>query len=272
MWNRRRVRTAVWIYPDESAHAIVDAVVALDAAGVDEVWIADEGVAREPMTLLAAAARETDRIGLAVGITSPLLRHPGVVASTAMTVDELSGGRVTLGWGVGGHESLGPFSLSTPRPVGVVREALETAAAVFSGATSPTYSPPVHAAPPRSIPQFVGARGPQLNRLASRLADGVFLSGFTDSDVAEPISIARSIRPIHVNLCVSVRYSGPADRWSIAGDPNEVADQLCAMCERHRPNTIGIALVDREPLPTLIDRALETFRAMETGQQSRTTS
>ncbi len=134
------MRTCVWIYPNDSATDIVDAIVALDAAHVDEVWIADEGVAREPMSLLAAAARETTRIGLAVGITSPLLRHAGVVASTAMTVDELSGGRMILGWGVGGHESLGPFGISTDRPVGVVREAIETARAVFSGMSSGSFA------------------------------------------------------------------------------------------------------------------------------------
>ena len=264
MWNRRRVRTCVWIYPNDSATDIVDAIVALDAANVDEVWIADEGVAREPMSLLAAAARETTRIGLAVGITSPLLRHAGVVASTAMTVDELSGGRMILGWGVGGHESLGPFGISTDRPVGVVREAIETARAVFSGTDGTNYVPPTHAAPPRRIPQYVGARGPQLNRLASRLADGVFLSGFTDVDAAAPIEVARSIRPIHVNLCVSVRYNGAADQTSIAGEPVAVAERLARTVELHRPDTIGVALVDRDPVATMVERAVETFRILRT--------
>jgi 5,10-methylenetetrahydromethanopterin reductase len=253
------VRTAVWIYPNVPASTIVDAIVALDDAGVDEVWIADEGVAREPFALLAAAARETTRIRLAVGITSPLLRHPGAVAATAMTIDELSEGRMILGWGVGGHESLGPFSMSTDKPVAVVRDAIRTAADVFAGRTTDLYVAPEHAAPPRTIPQYVGARGPQLNRLASRMADGVFLSGFDIESALEPIREARSVRPIHVNLCISVRYGGVADEWSIAGDESEVADQFRRAIDRHRPETIGVALVDRDPLPAMIARAIGTL-------------
>ncbi len=262
MWNRRRVRTCVWIYPNVTASSIVDAIVTLDAAGVDEVWVADEGVAREPFALLAAAAMVTRRITLGVGITSPLLRHPGAVASTAMTIDELSNGRMVLGWGVGGHESLGPFSLATDKPVAVVRDAIETASAVFSGRTSARYTPPDHAAPSRIIPQFVGARGPQLNRLASRVADGVFLSGFTSETARDPIREARSVRPVHVTLCVSARFGGVADEWSIAGDPSEVGRQLRIARETHRPDCIGIALVDRDPLPVMIERAVESLRAL----------
>ena len=262
MWNRRRVRTCVWIYPNVSASLIVDAIVALDEAGVDEVWVADEGVAREPFVLLAAAAMATRRIELGIGITSPLLRHPGAVASSAMTIDELSNGRMILGWGVGGHESLGPFGLSTDKPVAAVRDAIETARAVFGGRSHPRYSPPDHAAPPRPVRQFVGARGPQLNRLASRVADGVFLSGFTTETAHDPIREARSVRPVHVTLCVSARFGGTADQWSIAGDPESVGDQLRNAAEIHRPECIGIALIDRDPLPVMIDRAIRSLAGL----------
>ncbi|MBM3827229.1 MAG: LLM class flavin-dependent oxidoreductase [Actinobacteria bacterium] len=262
MWNRRRVRTCVWIYPAVSASSIVEAISTLDAAGVDEVWVSDEGVAREPFALLAAAAMVTRRITLGVGITSPLLRHPGVVAATAMTIDELSNGRMVLGWGVGGQESLGPFSLATDRPVAVVRDAIETAGAVFRGQTSSRYTPPDHAAPSRTIPQFVGARGPQLNRLASRMADGVFLSGFTTETAYEAIREARSVRPVHVTLCISARFGSVSDEKAIAGDPFHVGEQLRVALETHRPDCIGIALVDRDPLPLMIDRALAALATL----------
>ena len=259
MWNGRRVRTAVWIYPNVAASDIVAAICSLDAAGIDEVWVADEGVAREPFALLAAAATVTRRIRLGVGITSPLLRHPGAVASTAMTIDELSSGRMMLGWGVGGHESLGPFSLATDKPVAVVRDAIEIATDVMAGRTSDRYITPEHAAPPRMVAQYVGARGPQLNRLASRIADGVFLSGFTADSAEGAVREARSIRPIRVNLCVSARFGGVSDEWSIAGDVASITRQLTETVDRHRPETIGVALVDRDPLPLMIERAIEAL-------------
>jgi hypothetical protein len=53
-----------------------------------------------------------------------------------------------------------------------------------------------------------------------------------------------------------------ADEWSIAGDPSEVGRQLRIARETHRPDCIGIALVDRDPLPVMIERAVESLRAL----------
>ena len=256
------MKFGVWIHPAVPADDVLVAVERLDRAGVDEVWIADEGVARDPMTLFAAASQRTRSIRFGVGITSPLLRHPGAIAATAMTVDEVSGGRLTLGWGVGGHESLGPFGLSTDRPVGVVRDALRTARAVMSGESNEGYVPPSHASPPRVIPQFVGARGEQLNRLASREADGVFLSGFAVSDLARVVGWSRADRPIAVALYQSVRFSTPGDQWSITGSPRELADHLARLTDEHLPDSLGLALVDGVDLRTMTDGALKTIEAL----------
>ena len=257
------VRTGVWLYPDAPVDRLIEAIVTLERGGVDEVWVADEGVARDPFAVLAVAASLTSRIRLGVGITSPLLRHPGAVAASAMTIDELAGGgRFVLGWGIGGHESLGPFGIEFARPVRLLADAIRLAADVFSGATSESYRPPSHAAPPRSIPQYVGARGPQLNALASRVADGVFLSGFPERDpddtsLADVVSVARSVRPIDVALYSSVRFGTPEDRWSTSGTPVQLAGHLRALVGRHAPTIIGAALVDRDDPVTLAERAIE---------------
>jgi len=256
------VRTGVWLYPIASAFELVDAVVRLDAGGVDEVWIADEGVGREPFSILAAAARETSRITLAVGITSPLLRHPGAVAATAKTVDELSNGRVILGWGVGGHESLGPFGLSTDRPVGVLREAMLLARAVMEGTSIPGYSPPAHGSPPRHIRQYIGARGPQLNRLASASADGVFLSGLTEAEIPLVIQEAHSVHPVEVALYQSVSFKGQGNDRCVAGTTKEIASKLRSLHETYSPRSLGVALVDGLPLDDLISEVLELFKVI----------
>lgn len=62
---------------------------------------------------LTAAAAATERIRLGTMVTSPNFRHPVTLAKELITLDDVSGGRVTLGIGAGGsgHDAtalLGP--------------------------------------------------------------------------------------------------------------------------------------------------------------------
>jgi alkanesulfonate monooxygenase SsuD/methylene tetrahydromethanopterin reductase-like flavin-dependent oxidoreductase (luciferase family) len=55
----------------------------------------------ESLVTLAAAAAATDRIGLMTNILLAPTRNPILLAKEAASVDGLSGGRLTLGLGVG---------------------------------------------------------------------------------------------------------------------------------------------------------------------------
>jgi alkanesulfonate monooxygenase SsuD/methylene tetrahydromethanopterin reductase-like flavin-dependent oxidoreductase (luciferase family) len=89
----------------------LEAVRRTEAAGFTSVWIWDHFISRgrpnDPMlecwTMLAAAAAVSDRIRLGSFVTNVMNRHPAVLARMAATVDELSGGRLELGIGAGGH-------------------------------------------------------------------------------------------------------------------------------------------------------------------------
>src|SRR5437879_6041147 len=73
-----------------------------ETLGWDAVWQPDSQLRRrDTYVLLAAAARETERITLGTLLANPMNRHPTVTASSIATVDELAPGRVVLGWGVG---------------------------------------------------------------------------------------------------------------------------------------------------------------------------
>ncbi len=256
-----RPRTAVWLFSDAPAAGTVEGIVLADRRGIDEVWVADEGVPREPVPVLSFAAAWTGRVRLGVGITSPFLRHPGSIGSTIATLDELSGGRVMLGLGVGGNLSLDPFGLSVTRPIGAMRDAVRIARGVISRQACEGYDPPAHAGPGRNVPIFIGARGEQMNRLASEVADGVFLSGFDLSQLDRPVDVARSLRPIHIGLFASVHFRPPAqpDATALSGSAAEIADCLQALIERYRPGTIGLALVDGDAPAAMVGLAADVF-------------
>lgn len=253
----RPVRTGVWMFPSASVAATVDAVTRAEELGLDEVWLADEGVSRDPMVMLAAAAGETARIRLAVGVTSPVLRHPGALAATAATIDELSGGRFTLGLGVGGSLALGPLGLSTDKPVAVLREAIATARAVLSGRRGDGYEPVAHAIDPRPVPIWVGGRGPQIVALAARLADGVFISGCTSEQQDSIVAIARSAEPSVGLALYRSALEEPRRASEVAWD--RIGPVLEREASRISPTSVGINLVDlneggRDPVE-LVERA-----------------
>ncbi len=58
----------------------------------------------EPMITLAAAAGATERIRLMTTVLLGPTRNTGILAKEAATLDAISGGRFTLGLGVGGRE------------------------------------------------------------------------------------------------------------------------------------------------------------------------
>lgn len=99
--------------------------MAAERLGFDGVWIPDHAVAMtatdsaypysatgkpsfqpdtpfaDPFTMLGHLAAVTERVRLGIGVFVLPLRHPLLAARAAMSVQELSGGRLVLGVGVG---------------------------------------------------------------------------------------------------------------------------------------------------------------------------
>lgn len=259
--------TGVWFFPEAAAPDLVEAIIAAEAAGLDEVWLGDEGPAREPFSVLAAAAADTASIRLAVGITNPYVREPALTVTTALTVHELSGGRMILGVGAGGRMSLEPFGLEAERPVRAVRDLIATARGVAVGQDAPGYRS-VPTAVPGSVegldmPVFVGARREQLNRLASEVADGAFVAGLPPFRYDEVLAWARSRRAIDVALYPSVAFDDdaaehhrPHQIWSLADAPPQVAVGLGLDPAAVAAAATSLGDGDDGPARSLIDDAL----------------
>jgi alkanesulfonate monooxygenase SsuD/methylene tetrahydromethanopterin reductase-like flavin-dependent oxidoreductase (luciferase family) len=89
--------------------SFLDDVLAAECAGVRTVWTYDHLtwplLADSPwfgaVPLLAAAAVRTERVRLGTLVASPNFRHPVPFAKELMTLDQLTGGRLDVGVGVG---------------------------------------------------------------------------------------------------------------------------------------------------------------------------
>src|SRR3972149_1386661 len=71
-----------------------------ESAGVQEDIVGRSGLL-EPVTLLAYAAAATRSIRLGVAVILTLLRNPIQLAKSLATLDQLSGGRLIVGVGLG---------------------------------------------------------------------------------------------------------------------------------------------------------------------------
>ncbi|MGI8809362.1 MAG: LLM class F420-dependent oxidoreductase [Acidimicrobiales bacterium] len=87
-------------------------VVWADEAGFDSAWVFDhftplygdgKGPCLEAWTLLAALGAVTNRIRLGALVTGVTYRHPSLLASEVVTVDQISGGRLNVGLGAAWH-------------------------------------------------------------------------------------------------------------------------------------------------------------------------
>ena len=73
-----------------------------DDIGLDAVWIGDSLLAKprhDPITLMAAIAGRTTKITMGTAVLLPMLRNPVLLAHQAATLDQISEGRMIMGWG-----------------------------------------------------------------------------------------------------------------------------------------------------------------------------
>lgn len=86
----------------EQNKEIIQRVKIAEEVGVEAVFTA-ETWGRDQFSLLTQMALQTSKINIGTGIAPVYGRSPAVLAMTAATLDELSGGRVVLGLGTSGE-------------------------------------------------------------------------------------------------------------------------------------------------------------------------
>jgi 5,10-methylenetetrahydromethanopterin reductase len=142
-------------------------------AGFDQIWVSNDLFWQSAPVLVAAAARVTSRIDLGVGVFNPVSMHPAEIAMAASSLQEVSGGRFCLGLGAGADQFLEWAGLTADPPVPRTERAIKQLRALLSGEVPEGWPDEGRLRTgPVSVPIYLGAMGPQMLRLAGRLADG----------------------------------------------------------------------------------------------------
>ncbi len=207
------------------APAVVELAALAEARGFAAFW---EGEANnmDPIVLLSAIAARTRTLRLGTAIYHVFGRSPVTLGIQAATLNDLSGGRFLLGLGPSNPRIAAWHGATFDRPLRRLREYLAIVQAVERGerveyqgetyrtsgfrlAWRPRYPP---------SPLYLAALGPQMLRLAGRLAQGVIIN------MADPPQLRRLIAgvragaqaagrdPAAVEIIAKVRCSVHPDR------------------------------------------------------------
>lgn len=168
-------------------------ILAIDRAGFDGVWSTE--VEHDPFLPLSVAASQIPHVQLGTGVAVAFARSPMTMALAANDLQSFSRGRFVLGLGsqIRAHIER-RFSMPWSSPAHRMHEYIQALHAIwhcwqtgdkldFRGdyyrhtLMTPMFTPEPH---PYGNPQVaLAAVGPQMIRVAARVADGLLVHGFT---------------------------------------------------------------------------------------------
>jgi F420-dependent oxidoreductase-like protein len=112
---------------------LIECVRAADACGCDSFWM-PEAWEHDAISILTELAIRTERIGLGTGIINVFSRSPALIAMSAATIDEISGGRFRLGLGTSGASVVEDFhGVAYSKPLTRLKETVEIVRRLLAG-------------------------------------------------------------------------------------------------------------------------------------------
>jgi alkanesulfonate monooxygenase SsuD/methylene tetrahydromethanopterin reductase-like flavin-dependent oxidoreductase (luciferase family) len=208
----------------------------------------------EAWTMLGAIAEATRRIELGTYVSASSFRQPALLAKMAVTVDEISGGRLVLGLGTGSHQpEYTAFGFAWDHLVGRFEEALRILVPLlregrvdFAGHYYTARDCELLPRGPRSggPPIWIAAFGPRMLRVVARWADAFNTSWHTDPNALEgpfaaldmacqqlgrdPSTLGRTIGTF-VALDEHESTTGRVAREGLRGTPEQIAGRLIGL-------------------------------------------
>ncbi|TFG11510.1 LLM class flavin-dependent oxidoreductase [Candidatus Thorarchaeota archaeon] len=233
-----------------------------DRLGAHRIWIGEDiGLGQDIFVLTAATLLESDRVQVGTGITPISVHNLTTLARAGMTLQQISNDRFIFGTGIGGLQDLERRGIEIEKPVTVLREGVKALRKLWNGEKVTVsnelfdiqgYS--LRSSNNLNIPIFLGVRGPQMLRLAGKIADGVILSGPIDylQYAIERVNKAakdNGRRPDEIEKLVWLPTIP-----TFKGGNEKLAKRVVAVVAADMPQTVlDMLSIDREKLDALVN-------------------
>lgn len=181
-------RTAVGFNPNISGKEAAEYAGLAEARRFESFWVHENPFIKDAVSLMSSAIPATSQIKIGSGCVSVITRHPLLVASTFVSLDEMSGGRVRMGVGLGGFPWLPKigvkvFPVQESKPLKRIKEFLTIIDKLLTGESVSLEGEfykvtdiKLDSKPKHRPPIYLAAFGERLLRMAPTFADGVIIS------------------------------------------------------------------------------------------------
>jgi 5,10-methylenetetrahydromethanopterin reductase len=181
-------RIAIGFNPTISGKEAAEYAHVAEAKGYESFWVHEHPFIKDAVSLLSSAMAATKTIKLGSGCISVVTRHPLLATTTFLSLNEMSGGRVIMGVGLGGFPWLPKigvkvFPARETKPLKRIKEFLTITNGLLNGETVSLDGEffkvseiKLETKPSGKLPVYLAAFGTLSLKAASRLVDGVIIS------------------------------------------------------------------------------------------------
>lgn len=166
-----------FVIPRTGTRDPTELAIEAEGLGYDSVWMGELWGTSSVIKLSEIAAR-TDEVKIGTAIVNVFSRTPAVLAMTAATLDQVSGGRASFGVGTSTLAAVeNVHGMSFERPVRRAHETIEIVQRILTDDEPVSYDGEllsVNGVPPvnRDVPVYHAALGKANRRVVGRLCDG----------------------------------------------------------------------------------------------------
>lgn len=207
---------------------------AVEAAGLDELWVWEDCFTESGIASAALALGATERVKVGIGLLPVPLRNVAITAMELATLERAVPGRLIGGIGHGVQPWMQQVGARVESPVTLLREYADALRRLLDGETVSAAGRYVHLddvtlgwPPETRLPVMIGGRGRVTLSLAAELGDGVLLANaLTFDEIGEAAGLGRPTLPLVVTV-IAATGEGAAERvaadlhsWRADADPS----------------------------------------------------